>query len=160
MTLNLIASHLRDFAEFMPEGKRADFNATIDDLLAVAEVAHVDPEYARLNPLGGPAKVFDAMAARIRAGEPYDAVLADYGLQHVAVSETRHADSVRLDFLADITNLSALRDFGRMLDVAEVRKIDKTAEALSSGYEVHRRTQDTPAAFRAALDDAMKESGK
>jgi|GEM_PF-6577834 len=36
-------------------------------------------KYAELNPLGGPAKVFDAMASRIRAGEDYFSVLADYG---------------------------------------------------------------------------------
>ena len=37
--MKLIASHLRDFADFLPENKRADFNATIDDLLVRAEVA-------------------------------------------------------------------------------------------------------------------------
>ena len=42
-------------------------------------------EYAKRNPLGGPAKVFDAMASRIRAGEDYYSVLADYGF---AVSAT------------------------------------------------------------------------
>ena len=36
-------------------------------------------KYKRLNPLGGPAKTFDAMASRIRAGEGYFEVLADYG---------------------------------------------------------------------------------
>lgn len=50
-------------------------------------------EYARRNPLGGPAKVFEAMAARIRAGEEYYSVLDDYDLQHKsaasAIRETR-----------------------------------------------------------------------
>lgn len=41
----------------------------------------VSPEYAKANPLGGPAKVFDAMADRIRAGEDYYDVLDDYGFQ-------------------------------------------------------------------------------
>ena len=36
-------------------------------------------EYARKNPLGGPANVFYAMADRIRAGEDYWHVLDDYG---------------------------------------------------------------------------------
>lgn len=36
-------------------------------------------QYEANNPLGGPAKVFDAMAAAIRAGESYEAVLAQYG---------------------------------------------------------------------------------
>ena len=39
--LPLIASHLRDFAEYLPQGMREDFNATIDDLLAVSET---DPD--------------------------------------------------------------------------------------------------------------------
>jgi hypothetical protein len=37
-------------------------------------------EYARANPLGGPAKMFDAIAARLRAGEPFDEVMHDYGI--------------------------------------------------------------------------------
>ena len=35
--------------------------------------------YREKNPLGGPAKVFEAMAGRIRAGEDYYDVLDDYG---------------------------------------------------------------------------------
>lgn len=36
-------------------------------------------EYREKNPLGGPAKVFDAMADAIRAGDDFNAVCADYG---------------------------------------------------------------------------------
>lgn len=41
-------------------------------------------EYARRNPLGGPAVVFEAMASRVRAGENFYEVLDDYGfsVQH------------------------------------------------------------------------------
>ena len=39
--------------------------------------------YAAVNPLGGPAVVFDAMAERLRAGEDYYAVLMDYGFQRI-----------------------------------------------------------------------------
>ena len=39
-------------------------------------------DYAAKNPLGGPARMFEVMAERIRAGEDYDAVLADYDLHH------------------------------------------------------------------------------
>ena len=35
--------------------------------------------YKQANPLGGPAKVFDAMANAIRAGDDYHAVLRQYG---------------------------------------------------------------------------------
>lgn len=66
-------------------------------------------------------------------------------------------DSARLDFLAEITNLSALRDAGAMLSGEQGRRIDNTVKALSSGYEIHRRTKDTPEAFRLAVDDARRE---
>ena len=36
----LVASHLRDFAEFLPVEKREDFNATIDDLVDRLATAH------------------------------------------------------------------------------------------------------------------------
>jgi len=36
--------------------------------------------YEAANPLGGPARMFDAIAERIRSGEDYYAVLADYGV--------------------------------------------------------------------------------
>lgn len=37
-------------------------------------------QYADANPLGGPARMFDAIAERIRSGEEYHSVLADYGV--------------------------------------------------------------------------------
>lgn len=40
--------------------------------------------YAAANPLGGPAVIFDSMASRIRAGEDFYHVLADYGFQEAA----------------------------------------------------------------------------
>lgn len=46
-------------------------------------------EYAKVNPLGGPARVFEAMAERIRSGEAYEEVLADYGLQEIPVTTTK-----------------------------------------------------------------------
>lgn len=36
--------------------------------------------YESANPLGGPARMFEAIAERIRSGEDYYAVLADYGV--------------------------------------------------------------------------------
>jgi hypothetical protein len=74
-----------------------------------------------------------------------------------AVTSPDTPDSRRIDFLADITNLSVLRDSGHMLRGGDTRTLDKTADALSTGYELHRRTMDTPAAFRAAVDDAIKD---
>lgn len=37
----VVASHLRDFADFLPAEKREDFNATVDDLLAVSDSAPI-----------------------------------------------------------------------------------------------------------------------
>lgn len=46
------------------------------------KMAYATPEaYAAVNPLGGPAVIFEAMAKRIRAGEDFYDVLDDYGLQ-------------------------------------------------------------------------------
>jgi hypothetical protein len=51
----------------------------------LASMPSVNPaeEYAHRNPLGGVARVFESMALRIRAGEPYADVLDDYGYQHI-----------------------------------------------------------------------------
>jgi len=43
-------------------------------------------DYAAKNPLGGPAKVFDAMAAAIRAGDSYESVLGGYGFAEVGAA--------------------------------------------------------------------------
>lgn len=40
-------------------------------------------DYHRPNPMGGPAKMFDVMADCIRAGDPVDLVIANYGLRWV-----------------------------------------------------------------------------
>lgn len=49
--------------------------AAAPDLLKALMLA-----YAKANPLGGPAKVFEAAAQRIRAGESLTEVMDDYGL--------------------------------------------------------------------------------
>jgi len=49
---------------------------------------HGIAEYRAANPLGGPAKMFDAIADRIRAGEEYYAVLADYDV--TVLGRNRH----------------------------------------------------------------------
>ena len=41
-------------------------------------------EYMRANPLGGPAKVFYACADAIRAGDPIDQAMANFGLAWAA----------------------------------------------------------------------------
>lgn len=57
--------------------------ARVVEAEARAEAAETEllgvKEYREKNPLGGPAKVLDAMADRIRAGDDFMAVLRDYG---------------------------------------------------------------------------------
>ncbi len=53
--------------------------------------------YAKANPLGGPATMFEAIARRLRAGENYDEVLADYGLARAAEA----GDLAKVRALAD-----------------------------------------------------------
>lgn len=56
----------------------------IAELEALQSATQRSADYAAKNPLVGPARMFEAMAERIRAGEEYMLVLADYGLVHDA----------------------------------------------------------------------------
>lgn len=84
-------SILREINEgrvYKNDGPLADFARTLEreaDSLraerdeAVEKLAGRE-SYRAKNPLGGVARMFDAMADRIRAGENYASVLDDYGL--------------------------------------------------------------------------------
>ena len=49
--------------------------------IALAKRLRKIAEYHKPNPLGGPARVFDMMADRIRGGEDYNFILAEYGFK-------------------------------------------------------------------------------
>lgn len=51
-----------------------------DEMTALAKALLEAARYHALNPLGGPAKSFDACADAIRAGTPVDAAMRDFGL--------------------------------------------------------------------------------
>lgn len=54
------------------------------EVIEALKQALAEPEhYAAQNPLGGPAKVFDAMADAIRSGDDYHATLRRYGFAEV-----------------------------------------------------------------------------
>lgn len=56
----------------------------VNSTVAALRAALAEPEeYAAQNPLGGPAKVFDAMADAIRSGDDYHATLRRYGFAEV-----------------------------------------------------------------------------
>ena len=57
--------------------------AAHDEMMRIATVLRKHAGYLKPNPLGGPAKVFDTIANRIRAGEDRHAVLDDYGFREV-----------------------------------------------------------------------------
>lgn len=56
-----------------------DMKAKHWECVALAKKLRKIAKYHKPNPLGGPARVFDAMADRIRAGDKFDDVLKDYG---------------------------------------------------------------------------------
>lgn len=51
-----------------------------EEIQAVAKRLRKAHRYMTPNPLGGPAKVFDACADAIRAGDPIDQAMANFGL--------------------------------------------------------------------------------
>lgn len=54
-----------------------------DERLVMAKLLRKAYKYHNPNFLGGPAKMFDAIADRIRAGESIDEVMGDYGVRYV-----------------------------------------------------------------------------
>lgn len=93
-----------------------------------------------------------------RSDSENDELRQENGALSTASATACSTDTARLDFLAKITNLSVLCEFGAMLTGEDHRKIEKTAEALSTWYEFQRRTHDTPEAFRLAVDEAMRRA--
>jgi hypothetical protein len=70
--------------------------------------------YDEVNPLGGPAKMFRAIAERMEAGEPYHDVLRDYGVSVGAPDQEREAIAAELEMVQTMTptraEMEALRD--------------------------------------------------
>jgi len=62
----------KDFAS-----EKADY----DEMVTLAKQLHKAAEYHRPNPLGGPARVFDACADAIRAGDSVKSAMSHYGLR-------------------------------------------------------------------------------
>lgn len=65
-------------------------------------------EYEKQNPLGGPAKVFDAMADAIRAGDSYESVLKLYGYAETKANHPeQHLEMVSGDHSGDTNEMVA-----------------------------------------------------
>jgi hypothetical protein len=58
-----------------------DARADYTELRDLAKALRRASKYAKPNPMGGPAAIFDACADAIRAGEPVKSAMADYGLR-------------------------------------------------------------------------------
>lgn len=53
-----------------------------DEWMALAKQLRAAAKYHKPNPLGGPARIFDCIADRIRAGEPIKDAMDDYGVRY------------------------------------------------------------------------------
>jgi len=101
------------FAENYPEGSTiTDPNWHAPRILRKAKLA-LQPsapaaEYAAKNPLGGPARMFEAIASRIRAGEDYYEVLRDYDLQHISRATASNERAVALKCATICMNIGSM----------------------------------------------------
>ena len=62
-----------------PESE-AEVREEYEEMVALADRLGKAAKYDRPNPLGGPAVTFAACADAIRAGDPIDSAMADFGL--------------------------------------------------------------------------------
>jgi len=81
--INTIDNALAALSSEMGTIPDAERKKVMDAQLASMPSVNPAEEYAHRNPLGGVARVFESMALRIRAGEPYADVLEDYGYQQI-----------------------------------------------------------------------------
>ena len=64
-------------------------------------------------------------------------------------------DDQRINFLAELMNLSVLIEMGATLAPEKREYADERSMAIFKRYEFHRRTNDTSTAFRLAIDEAI-----
>jgi hypothetical protein len=116
-------------------------------------------DYAAKNPLGGPARVFEVIADRIRAGEDYYAVLEDYDLcvRQALPANARAVAEVVLGNLPYLENLIDLRGHESGLlkdhplpcvgyDFCLMRQAQKGADAIRAAAD----PTDTPQPYSEA----------
>ena len=74
---------------------------------------------------------------------------AEFALKYAA------GDRGRLDFLAELLNVEAIEAMGGKSEKGDWAR--KCGDIIFRKYEFYRRTNDTPEAFRAAIDAAPQE---
>ena len=72
------------------------------------------------------------------------------------MSNTVTTDRERVNFLAELMNLSVILEMGGNLSKESRRHLTERSIDIAKRYEFYRREIDTPIAFRLAVDDAMK----
>lgn len=126
----------------------------------IAEARARKEAYTQVNPMGGPAVVFRAMAERIEAGEPFYDVLADYKFTTEDRLAAVSANAERWKWARDRL---AIEDVERMADEVplgsmnilpeESAKTDKACDAARSfDLMAELKKRLTPDAARAASE--------
>ena len=111
--------------------------------------------YAKANPLGGPANTFDAIAQRIRAGEEYHAVLADYDLQHVSLAREQQGalreDAARYRVIRsklcngeslEFTRLPSVRNLAGLASITET-DINEAVDAMDAAMSAQSDKEES-----------------
>lgn len=80
--------------DFIDDHHRKDYAAWLARTLNGATPRAAEA-YTKANPLGGPATMFETIARRLRAGENYDEVMADYGLARAAEAGDKDGERYR-----------------------------------------------------------------
>jgi len=128
--------------------------AEADLLAALSSPLEKAEKYAKDNPLGGPAKMFEAIASRIRAGEDYYAVLDDYDLQHKSppsANAPTTADAIIREYRGESQRglVIVLADHARFLeaDVARWKRMYECAQnANAYRQDALEKSPHSPAA--------------
>lgn len=143
---------VRKYVPYVTHADALEENKRLAAKVAELETALLGiKQYREKNPLGGPAKVFDAMADQIRAGDDFNKVIADYGWCPVSRAERAEAERDAMRVCLDAPYNEDKRR--RFHAEAELAKLKAHAEAMAFVVEAAERKLGnesyTLAAYRA-----------
>lgn len=67
------------------------------------------------------------------------------------------SDEKRVDFLAELMDLSCAREHGAKLTAEQTRRLEQGSAKIFTGHEFYRRMTGPAGAFRRAVDEAIDE---